>query len=421
MLNSPGSAATTTKSFPADENEPFNGASGVTRDVRRPRPSTIDPIPANGWPLTVWSRYGPPVLAYLAGQLLFAVAAHRYGFDWLDPDSRIRWDGGIYLDIARTGYYADSCAKINPEITGPGAICGNAGWFPLFPYLVLGLTKVTGLGLETAGVLVTEICILGVLIMVWQLLGATSMPRRIACLAVAATLPAGVYFHATFPMSLTVLLTLLTFSLLMHGRWLPAGLTGAAAAMSYPLGVLLAPAAVVLLLVRPGRWSWRKLGRAAYVGGLTGAGLLAFFVLLQLTTGRFDAYLSIQRNYTSDRLNNPVVTLVVWLGRSTPAVAAEMVFSVVLLALAVFALVRTAAAGRATALDWTLATVYGPVVLLFTLVYGVNHSHYRSHTLLLPLVLLLRHLPAPVVVGLAVLAAPLTFVMTGLYLTRALV
>jgi hypothetical protein len=222
-------------------------------------------------------------------------------------------------------------------------------------------------------------------------------------------------------MSLSVLLTLLTFVLLIRGRWMPAGLTGACAAMSYPLGVLLAPAAVALLLIPPGRLSPRRLMRAAYVGGMTGAGVLAFFGLLHILTGRFDAYLDIQRNYTTDRVNNPLSTLFAWLDRSAFPVAAEMMFSVVLLALAVVALARAAAVRKATVLDWTLAAVYGPVVMLFTLIYGTSHSHYRSHTLLLPLVLLLRHLPTPVVAVLAVLGAPLAFVLTGLYLNRTLV
>lgn len=361
------------------------------------------------------------MLAYLACHLLFALAAHRYGFDWLSTDSRIRWDGNIYLDIAHTGYYAGPCALINPSIDKPNAFCGNAGWFPLYPYLLLGLAKVTGLELDMSGVLLAEAFTLGALIAVWHLLRATTTAHRFACLAVAAALPSGVYFHATFPMSLSVLLALVTFGLLVSGRWLSAGLTGAATAMAYPLGVLLAPAAVAFLLILQGRWSWRRLAIAAYVGGLTSAGLLAVFGVMYLATGRFDAYILIQRSNYSHGINNPLSTLLTLLDRSPLAVSAELLFSISLVALALLAVRKAAARREATVLDWTLATVYGPLLLLVPLIVGANQAQFRSHTLLLPLVLVLRHLRTPAVAGLVVVAVPLMLVMTALFLTGVLV
>jgi len=398
----------------------------TTADVSRAARAGSDtrvgggPIARRGRFAGVWSRGGPPVLAYLVGHLLFGLAAYWFGFDWLSTESRIRWDGGIYLDIAHTGYYAAPCAQINPSVAEPNAFCGNAGWFPLFPYLVLGVTETTGLGLNVAGVLTTEVCALGMLIALWHLLGATVTGPRLACLAIAASLPSGVYFHATFPMSLSVLLVLATFALLARDRWVLAGLTGAAAAMSYPVAVLLAPAAVVFLLLQSGRSPWRKLATAAYVGGLTSAGVLAVFGLLWSTTGRFDAYLLIQSRY-GHGLHHPAHTFVAWLGRSHPAVSAEMLFSTGLVALAVLALACAAAQRRATVLDWTLATAYGPLVLVAPLVVGVSQAQFRSHTLLLPLVLLLRHLPTRVTAGMVAVAVPLAFTMATLFLTGVLV
>lgn len=389
-------------------------------DETRGRDSTTD-VPAiavfaRAWPVprvgagliarrvqfaAVWSRVGPPVLLYLAGHLLYALAASWYGFDWLSADSRIRWDGGIYLDIAHTGYYAGPCTEINPSADKPHAYCGNAGWFPLYPYLVLFITKVTGLELSASGVLVTEMCALAMLTAVWHLLGTTATARKFACLAVAEAFPSGVYFHATFPMSVAVLLALVTFALLMRGRWVLAGLTGAATAAAYPLAVLVAPASVALLLIPRGRWSWRRVATAAYVSGLTGSGLLAVFGLMYLTTGRFDAYLRIQTSNYDHGIHNPVDTFLVVLDRSPLAVSAEMVFAISLLALALLALRGATARRQATVLDWTLATVYGPLLLVMPLIAGANQAQFRSHTLLLPLVLLLRHLRTSVTAVLA--------------------
>ncbi|WP_155388891.1 hypothetical protein [Catellatospora paridis] len=367
-----------------------------------------------------WSYAGLPLLAYLLGHLLHGAAAYWFGFDWLSADSRIRWDGGIYLGIAENGYQAGLCAQIYPNGPNPDGLCGNAGWFPLLPFLVLALTKI-GLGSAAAGVLIAEACALGMLIALCRLLASARTAVKAACLAVAALLPSGVYFHATFPMSLVMLLALAMFLLLVRGRWVLAGLTGMVAATAYPLAVLLAPAAVVFLLIPPGRWAWRRLATAAYVGGLTGLGVLAVFGVMQLTTGRWDAYLAIQSSNYGHGVHNPFATFRTLIEWQPTTVSAELVFSTGLVLLAVAALAVAAVRRQATVLDWTLGAVYGPLLLITPLVVGASQAQFRSHTLLLPIVLLLRHLRWPVAAGLAALASPLTFLMTGLFLTRALV
>jgi hypothetical protein len=368
----------------------------------------------------IWSYAWLPLLAYLLGHLLHGATGYWLGFDWLGTDSRIRWDGGIYLGIAETGYNAGPCAEVYPNGPNPDGLCGNAGWFPLLPYLVLVLMKV-GLSSAFVGVLVVEACALGMLVVLARLLDRADTAVKAACLAAAALLPSGVYFHATFPMSLAVLLILVTFLLLVRGRWALAGLTGMLAATAYPLAVLLAPAAVVFLLIPAGRWTWRRLAAAAYVGGLTGAGVLAVFGVMQVTTGRWDAYLAIQSSNYGHGVHNPITTYLTLLEWQPHTVSAELLFSTALVLLAVVGLVIAAVRRQATPLDWALGAVYGPLLLITPLVVGAGQAQFRSHTLLLPVVLLLRHLRWPVVAGVAALTSPLTFLMTGLFLTRALV
>ncbi|HWB35000.1 MAG TPA: hypothetical protein VHA75_03145 [Rugosimonospora sp.] len=405
--------------LPANEANPPAPATGEAPAVGEAprtasRTSTLRPSAPIGW------RLGPPLAAYLLGQLVCAVAAARHGYDWFSTGSRIRWDGGIYLDIARTGYYAAPCGQINPGLNDPAAICGNAGWFPLLPLLVLLLSGVAGMSLAHAGVLLVEACAFGTLVLVWYLLEGVPTRRALGCLAVAALLPGSVYYHATFPMSLCVLLALASFALLRRGNRVAAGFAGAAAALAYPLGVLVAPAAVGYLLIAPGRPARRRLATAALVGGLGGAGTLVFFLFLWARTGRFWAYLEIQARYP-EQGHDPLRTLLVWLARPEPAVSLEMLFSAGLVGLAVLAVGRAARRGRATTLDWALAAVYGPLVFLAPLVVGTNQSEYRAHTLLLPLVLVLRHLRTPVLAALATAGAQLAFALTSLFLDRTLV
>jgi hypothetical protein len=361
-----------------------------------------------------------PGLAFLTVELVCAVAAATHGFNWFTVASRIRWDGGIYVDIARTGYYAAPCSQINPHLTRPGATCGNAAWFPLLPYLSRGLSAISGLTLEFSALAVAEGCCLLVFALVWQQTGGYPAANRLCCLLAVALLPSGVYFHATFPMSLSVALALAVLLLLERGRWVTACLAGCAAALAYPLGGLLAPAGAVLLLLGTDRRLPVRLTRSAVFVGAVGAGWLGFFGLLRQTTGQFDAYLKIQGNYTSG-LHNPLATLVSWLRDSPRPVALEMLFSLSLLASAVYALVAGARAGRATALDRVLATVYGPLVVVVPLLYGLSQSQYRAHSLLAPLAVTLRHLRPSVVAAIAAVSAPLLFVLTYLFLQRVLV
>ncbi|WP_144122233.1 hypothetical protein [Catellatospora sichuanensis] len=412
------------RSVLADEGE-AEGSAGTAQPLvpsqARPAVRSDDGSVARpGRPARIWSYAWLPLLAYLLGHLLHGAAAYWFGFDWLSTDSRIRWDGGIYLGIAETGYSAGPCAQVYPAGPNPDGLCGNAGWFPLLPYLVLALMK-AGLGSATAGVLIVEACALGLLVALSRLLDPARTAVKVACLAVAALLPSGVYFHATFPMSLAVLLILVTFLLLVRGRWVLAGLTGMVAATAYPLAVLLAPAAVVFLLIPPGRWARRRLAIAAYVGGLTGTGVLAVFGVMHLATGRYDAYLAIQSSNYGHGVHNPITTFLTLLEWQPATVSAELLFSTGLVLFAAVALAAAAVRRQATALDWTLGAVYGPLLLIAPLVVGAGQAQFRSHTLLLPVVLLLRHLRWPVAAGLAALGSPLAFLMTGLFLTRALV
>ena len=45
-----------------------------------------------------------------------------------------RWDSGQYLPIADKGYIYERCAGVANR--GPEDWCGNAGWFPGYPYLM---------------------------------------------------------------------------------------------------------------------------------------------------------------------------------------------------------------------------------------------------------------------------------------------
>jgi hypothetical protein len=109
-------------------------------------------------------------------------------------------------------------------------------------------------------------------------------------------------------MSLTVLLSLVTWLLVRRRRWVLAGLTGCLCAMAYPMAVLLAPAILVYILLPSRLRSWSWLGQAAAVCGLTAAGTGAAFLLILMGTGHFDSYLAMHAHAGTGPVHNPIVS-----------------------------------------------------------------------------------------------------------------
>src|ERR1700683_5585735 len=81
----------------------------------------------------------PPVAAWLAvsGGVL-AVSAHEGWPPFAVTRTWVRWDSVRYLSIARSGYDLFPC---RPPTYAPGTWCGNAGWFPAYPWIAGGLER----------------------------------------------------------------------------------------------------------------------------------------------------------------------------------------------------------------------------------------------------------------------------------------
>ncbi len=393
-----------------------------------------------------WRWWAPAVLAYLVSNAIAWTAARHTDHDYLDPGVHERWDSGLYLAVARDGYELFPCAPGQWIDDGNLYWCGNSGWFPLYPALVRALHAVTGMEYPLLGWLVAELATIAIIAALAVALAhtrTTTPARAAAVLALAAVLPAGVYFHAIFPMSLTAAFMTIAVVYLQDRRWLLAGVFSALAAMSYPIGAVIAAAAVgsvAALLWR--RELTPRQGLLALLASAAPAalGIGLVFALLRAWVGRWDAYLLIQAKYAPGMLgkdvsHNPLLNFDEILTSMPPVrvAASEAMLSRLewavhteLLAALGFVLLVVLAAGlawsrrQATPLDIGLA-VFAVAGYVAPLLAGAHISQYRSHTLLIPAVVVLRHLPVWVLGPLAALSLPLAYAMGTLFFPSLLI
>ena len=140
------------------------------------------------------------------------------------------WDSAWYLSIAQRGYWFDP--------SGPSSVA----FFPLFPLLVRGMAVLTR-NYVVAGLLVANLAALGAVLVLWRWVRREAGPATAERAAVwLLVYPFSFFLHSIYAESLFFLLATLCLEASSRERRLTAGLWGALAAATRPMGVLLAPA-----------------------------------------------------------------------------------------------------------------------------------------------------------------------------------
>ena len=328
----------------------------------------------------------------LAGVVLVGVATLS-GHDPSSAETWTRWDSQHYLSIAADGYELERC-RFNQE-----AWCGNAGWFPAYPWLI-GLLAASGLPLKATGVLVSWLFSLGIM---W-LLASTFLSRLPAGAAVgglvfAAFIPGAVYQRAVFPLAMLGFFLLLALWLLDRERWAWAGVAAAVAAGSYHLGVLLVPVAVFFALAHGKEaGASQRIRRAALAGGIASLGPVVVVAAMWIQTGAPNAFLLVQEKY-GHGLNSPAEGLSDTLLplrepgpfalESVPAIQALLV-TLILAAVAIQTLRRRSDVAPA---EWLLLVT--ALALWLVPLTQENAGLYRTAAALVPLAPLAARLPTP--------------------------
>jgi hypothetical protein len=350
--------------------------------------------------------------------IMFA-AAQAVGLDPWATSSWGRWDSGHYLSVADGGYVYERCVGIPNR--GPDDWCGNSGWFPLYPYL-MRVVGWFGFGHITAGRAISVVAMVGAWATLWiGFLRRRPLAAGVAGMAIAAAFPASVYYGAVFPISMTLLATMLAMLCLDRRRWLLAGLCGAVAAMTYTSGIVIVVLALVPLLsqaVGDGRDRLRAVGM---VGGPIVAGYLIVLANFERDVGAWNASFNTQASYRFEPAF-PFVTI--W--RQAAALVDDTepgIIGVQTLLVATMVIAALTIAWRHRTVlslgEWGVALL-ASVWWLLPLTLGGDLSLYRAESLLLPVVVLLARLPAPAVAAFAATSVPVSYLMAKLFFNATL-
>jgi hypothetical protein len=362
----------------------------------------------------------PPLVAWAAAIVGLGLTAYFSGHPPWHSGSWAHWDSGHYESIATGGYEVHRCAP--GEANGSGW-CGNAAWFPAYPWLLGGLHEL-GLPLVGTGVVVSWLFTLAALVVLWRTFLRELRPAAVAAgLAFAAWAPGQVYDFAVFPLSMLFFFTVAALGLLYRGRWVAAGLATGAATLTYPVGITVAVAAAVWLTLT------LHSGRPRALAAITVPTVIALAVIgivQRLQTGRWTAFFDVQRQYGHGLhdpfgvSSNAVLVLartrslrLYWpIETSLQTVIVALVIGVVLLHLALRR--RTIGPSELLLAVWAVATWALPLT-------QANVSVWRSQAALAPLAVLVARLPRPVALSIVAALVAISVPMALLFFDGTLI
>lgn len=301
-----------------------------------------------------------------------------------------RWDTGNYLSIAEGGYTFESCVGVANRT--PDDMCGNAGWFPGYPY-AMRFVHLFGVAYDDAGRLLAVAAFVGALLLLWFAVLRHRPPgQALTGMALAAVFPGSIYYGAIFPISFVILSSLAALVLIGRERFWLAGLCGAVATVSYTSGIVIATAAIVPLCT-PALGSWRRrVGGALALGGVPTLAYGLVLLNFHRAVGHWDAAFQVQAGYRfttalpTTTLTDRIRELVT--GEGLRWVAMQTAVVLVLVVLTVIVSIRCWP--RWGLIERSTVVVSGFWWLL-PLFIGGDLSRYRAESLLFPLLIVVSH------------------------------
>ncbi len=267
---------------------------------------------------------GVVLAAVLGSRLLLLIAglitqhlradhmAERYVWRYHDNPLWDLWgvlDTGWYLGIVEHGYHT---------VIDPGVLQTNHVFFPAYPLICRLLTPLVGHPL-VAGVVVSNLCFIGALLLLWRLVrDRHGAGVATATVSVAALFPGSYVYSSMYTESLFLLLLLGCIHYATRDRWLMVGVLGALLSATRFVGLVAVLPLALLWVERHGLASLRRpsswLRLAAL--GLVPLGTGLYMLFLDRLVGNPTAFLDVQAGW--DRaFQSPLVPLLAPLTQPT--------------------------------------------------------------------------------------------------------
>lgn len=240
-----------------------------------------------------------PLIVYLLSKLwMYFIALQGNCWAGFGPDCWVRWDSALYMQIAEQGHTLFYCGPEQGYEAGSTAWCGNAGWAPLYPFLMFLIHKITHISLPISGIVLSNVFFLSYLFACAKLIDLQTYGMRSwLMLGIFAFCPGNVYFHAVFPISLVAFCITLLFIFIQKEKFLLAGMAGFFAVLSYSTGFFLL--AVMGLYGVALFWKKHPKWRQYFIKtlGISAVALLCLFAYDFAATGHWNALFLIQGKY----------------------------------------------------------------------------------------------------------------------------
>lgn len=332
--------------------------------------------------------------AVLPGLLLFILhaafvhaAAVISGHSVCKPADFVRYDSYHYLEIAEKGYTFFPCHEQFEEYDGNSdALCGNAGWMPLYP-LLIRMASFAGMEAYPAAFNLSKLFCLMSFIFLALLMRLRKGHAWSLSLLPAVFFPSSVYYQAVFPVSMMLFLMLACMYWWETRRYLPAAACAVCTSLSYSTGFTGALIWGSLSLVLYRKKS--PVYKSAFIMALMfTAGFIIFIVWQQVATGAWNAFFQVQAKYGHGFHNvlTDLRDLVKGIIGPGYRINWQPVQTILMLSLTVFLIIKH---------KRLQAEKLSPLVYLFVLGFfpffigSGQLSMFRAESLLLPAVLLL--------------------------------
>lgn len=332
--------------------------------------------------------YYPILFVFIGHELALYLSALQLQYSIFNPTDFVRWDSALYIDIAKKGYELIPCKDLFSSYPRDSTEwCGNAGWMPLFPWLIR-LFMNFGMHEYTAAYFISKICTFIVYTCLFILLKNKKNSLKIPALILAAVFPSSVYYDAVFPISLMLALILSSYLLWLNNKLIPACIIAFFVPLAYSTGfVYIGVWALMTYLLHIRKSDRFKQTRSIFIACL--AGYIFFLLLQQISIGAWNGFFLIQGKYGHGFHNvfKSIGEAVLSLYKSGINHNWQNIQSILFLCLLIY---FSKSNYKTEAIETVFIRILFLAFAAFPIIIGsAQLSQFRSESLLLPVILLL--------------------------------